>query len=290
MPSTDSTRTPRTFGVEFEVTANVTREEMARLMQAAGLTARVASYSGNAYDVWQIKTDASLSGRNAMEIVSPTLDWYNTAEVARQFAALAHAFQRGGVRVNDSCGGHVHLYVGDLTGPQVAALVARYVNRQRSFIDPLAGRMPGRWAQPVTRADGRDWGAYIDNGNRTQVGYFDRYRTINPQHYPSRGTFEFRQGTGRDSAEVMLGWVGVLVALVEAARTEADVTVPNGSAVETHLAALVAAGLLAPHLARWVRGDLSVETLTDIAGDVQAEAVATVREALPNLFRLQGLR
>lgn len=289
MPSTDSTRTPRTFGVEFEVTADVTREAMARLMVSAGLAARVASYSGNAYDVWQIKTDGSLSGRNAMEIVSPTLDWHDTAEVQRQFAALAYCFQRGGVRVNPSCGGHVHLYVGDLTGPQITALVSRYVNRQRSLINPLAGREPNNWARPVGHDDARAWGHNITTGDTYRVTG-DRYRTINPNHYASRGTFEFRQGTGRDSAETMLGWVGVLVALVEAARTDADVTVPNGSPVETHLAALVAADLLAPHLARWVRGDLSAETLTDLAGEVQAEAIAAVRDALPNLFRLQGLR
>lgn len=290
MPSTDTTPRPsRTFGVEFEVTANVGREAMARAMNEAGLRAVVAGYHGNQYDAWQVKTDGSLTGRNAMEIVSPVLDFNDTDAVLVQFSTLAEVFTRTGVSVNASCGGHVHLYVGDLTGPQITALVTRYVNRQRSMIDPLAGRAPGRWCYAIDRADGRAWGQAIESGAAWQVNG-DRYRVINPNHYASRGTFEFRQGTGRSNPAAMLGWVGVLVALVEAARTEADVTVPNGSPVETHLAALVEADLLAPHLARWVRGDMSTETLSDLAAPMRAQAVQTVRDALPNLFALQGLR
>lgn len=287
MPTTYTPATSRTFGVEFEVDASRCRNhsDVVRHLRAAGLDATIAGCRDTAYTVWQVKQDVSVHGTCPVEIVSPVLDWADPAAVTDAFARLARAFEAMGVRVNDSCGGHVHMYVRDLTGPQIGALVRRYANRQRT-IDLLAGRGPNRYCRAVPRGDADAYAAMVET--RCFPGY-DRYVTINPAHYATRGTLEFRQGAGRATPEAMLGWVGFLVGLVEAARTDADITVPNGSPVETHLTAMVEADLLAPHLARWVAGDMSTETLADLASEAVNQATDAVRAALPNLFRLQGL-
>ena len=274
----------RTFGAEFEIVAPVSMERMRDIMARHGLPVVLAQYSGREYSRWQIKPDCSISGYGtSMEIVSPVLTW---PEAQNQFARLEAAFAEvGGVRVNESCGGHVHVHMGGLDAAQVATVVDTYLNRQRLHT-LLAGRAPAGYASALPRRIGRDW---LRDWQQGRNPYYNRGSVINPGHYLSRGTLEFRQGAGRTSPAVMLAWIGVLLALVEGVATDTLPRLRHGSTSDDYLASLVAADLIAPGVAEWMRGNVTATTLTERYYPTHAQAASTVRDSLPNLFRLQGI-
>ena len=274
----------RTFGAEFEIVAPVAMARMRDVMERHGLRVVLAQYTGRQYDAWQIKPDCSVSGSGtAMEIVSPILTW---PEAQDQFARLEAAFAEvGGVRVNASCGGHVHIHMGGLDASQVATVVDTYLNRQRLH-SLLAGRTPGGYASALARHTGRDW---LQSWEQGRSPYYNRGSVINPGHYLSRGTLEFRQGAGRTSPAVMLAWIGVLLALVDGVATDTLPRLRHGSTMDDYLTSLVAADLIAPGVAEWMRGNVTATTLTERYYTARAQAANTVRTALPNLFRLQGI-
>lgn len=274
----------RTFGVEFEVTAPMSRHQVVEAMRRHGLDAVIANYRGDAYHLWQVKEDGSLhapGGRAPMEIVAPAMDWHDTAAVSNAYARLAAVFTECDIRVNASCGGHVHLSMRDLTADQVGEVVDTYTRRQRIHSD-LARREPGQWCHRLDGLDGYRW---AQRWNAGDPAYSDRYRTINPAHYITRGTLEFRQAAGFDNVEQALGWVGYLVAMVEAIGAGTLPLIRHGSSADDALARMTTAGLLAPHLADWLRGRTSTTTLADAYQAAASEA----RLAFSQLFDVQGL-
>ena len=287
----------RTFGIELELSSPISKAQLRARLRRAGVNVRTASWNGNDYHVWQLKDDSSIepeydyydsdNNHTAIEVVSPVLDWSRPDHMA-QVRAVVQVLNEVGCTVNESCGYHVHVNVGDLDGPALADFVSRFCRRQRSLFDHLLAedRRDGRWARHITSGE-RD--ALVRYANQSDASMFtrtcDRYVTMNTNHYARRGTVEFRAHEGTLDIKVILSWLGVIVAHVEAARRNVDIAVPNGSTVDVFLARLVEADLLAPALKAWALGDMTPDDLT-IESLVARVSLAT---EFDRLLALQGV-
>lgn len=120
-----------TYGVEMEcyVPASIGQDGVTRALRGLGVNARTSGYGGRDYTVWQVKTDGSLHsaprGYTGIEIVSPVLTWGDDESV-RQLRVVSEYLKSIDAKVNASCGGHAHVYVGHLTADGLANLVENY--------------------------------------------------------------------------------------------------------------------------------------------------------------------
>ena len=106
----------RSFGVEIECIGTCNNDQAAVFLSAAGLPATQASYSGSEYNKWQLKNDGSIQrqrGYVGFEIVSPKLR--GAAGYQQLKTALQCLKAQADIRVNKSCGVHVHINVKDVS-------------------------------------------------------------------------------------------------------------------------------------------------------------------------------
>ena len=95
----------RKFGIEIEA-YNCSRERLARELREAGIEVTVEGYNHTTCPYWKLVTDSSLNGNNTFELVSPIL----VGEVSlRELEKVCWVLELCGVKVNDSCGLHVHI-------------------------------------------------------------------------------------------------------------------------------------------------------------------------------------
>jgi hypothetical protein len=107
------------FGAEFEMfipnpTGSWTLSTIADFLTDKGVSALAANYHGENYDKWQIKSDRSIAPGSAsqqknafaFEIVSPILKGEIGLETIKRVLQIV---KNMGVKVNKSCGFHVHI-------------------------------------------------------------------------------------------------------------------------------------------------------------------------------------
>ena len=82
--------TNRTYGVEFEG-YGIPMDTLVSKLRHVGINARLASYSGSDYSVWQVKPDGSISGRYGFEVVSPVLQGTDGLEQVKKVEGLKSA-------------------------------------------------------------------------------------------------------------------------------------------------------------------------------------------------------
>ena len=201
---------------------------------------------------------------------------------------VLHVLNEQGAEVNESTGLHVHVFLGDLDGPALADFVRLFCRRQRSLFDRLVdeSRVDGRWAARITNTERDALVRYALADDRASFSRcLDRYVTMNTKWFYERGTVEFRQHEGAMNIKDILGWVGVLIGHVEAARRNVDITVPNGSDPEAFLSRMVEADLLAPALKAWALGDHTPDDLALIALEVRSQAASL----FSRLLTVQGV-
>ena len=102
----------RNFGVEIEA-YNCTRERLARELRAAGISVQVEGYNHTDHaDHWKLVTDSSLHGNNTFELVSPIL--HGEAGID-ELEKVCWVLELCDVKVNDTCGLHIHMDAHDFT-------------------------------------------------------------------------------------------------------------------------------------------------------------------------------
>ena len=284
-----------TYGVEMEcyVPFNDPQRRVADDLRRLGINAVVAGYSGRDYNVWQIKTDGSLNSRPAgnysgIEVVSPVLR-FNNAEDDAQLCTVSEYLVTIGAKVNSSCGGHVHMYVGHLTADQLAELILSY-DRHQSAIDEMisvarqAGRGGTGYARPMR--DAQRAAAYARAGNWSDMAYVlgGHSSNVNGDHYAQRGTFEFRQRQASVNHYKIAGWVAFLAGLVAAAE-QGVVLGDSSDSLTTVMTAMAVADLIAPTLCGWARGQVPTVQVIDAMRIAQVQATARVSR----LLTLQGV-
>jgi len=236
-------RTNRPFGIEIEALAS-TVDRMVESVRAAGVPVMRETYNHATRPHWKIVSDASVSGPGfeGFELVSPPTN--DLDEVARVCSGLAHA----DVRVNRTCGLHVHFDARDLLPAQWARLIklwVRYEDAIDSVMPPSRRASANRYCKSVRervarharttrgRVDGsvEELFSVIDASSATRDtigrGLFesDRYYKVNFQSWWKHGTIEFRQHSGTCSGTKIVTWIRLVEAVLAFAASSQAIPV-----------------------------------------------------------------
>jgi hypothetical protein len=213
----------RKFGIELEIIGGDHRPSaIARALTDAGIDCRFEGYNHETRSTWKIVSDASLSGVNACELVSPPL--FGRAgfdQVTKVCAVLATL----GVTVNSSCGFHCHIDAVGATLDQLKNITKMWAKYEAPALSCLPGsRRRSNWAAPLfSNMNQADAFKKVEQAAPTgatpyqfiqRLTYGGRYYTMNLQAWVRQGTIEFRSHGGTTEAEKILNWVRLCLRIV----------------------------------------------------------------------------
>lgn len=212
----DQAKVPQTLkryvGIEIECFVKVARERLAELILDAGLAENVSLVS-----------DSSLSdnprGRPTSIEVRVLATEATMADVVGRMSALL-ASEEVGAAVNKSCGLHVHLDC--RKGEWYSPKADRYLtfpagaerDRKRVYSNLVASLPLLVQMQPLSRRNNTF--CKINKRRQLPTNPDDRYMAINPCSLSKHGTIEVRLSAGSVEGEKIVGWVKLLLAIVEA--------------------------------------------------------------------------
>lgn len=206
----------RNFGVEIEA-YNCTRERLARELRAAGISVQVEGYNHTDHaDHWKLVTDSSLHGNNTFELVSPIL--HGEAGID-ELEKVCWVLELCDVKVNDTCGLHIHMDAHDFTMDTWRNLAVTY-KRLEPVIDAFMPRsrrdnhyckgLSGISETAIRRAQ------TITDLRRAFRN--DRYHKVNLEAYARHCTVEFRQHGGSTNFTKMSAWIHFLEKMITFAQ------------------------------------------------------------------------
>ena len=207
----------RKFGVEIEA-FNIDRHDLARALRQAGITVEAESYNHNTRPHWKIVTDASLSGTQTFELVSPILE--GQAGLT-ELETVCRVLKAKRALINRSCGLHVHFDAEQISLSQTKNLLFNYAGYESiidSFMPNSRRGSSNTFCQSLTHLTGRIDGA-SSMQTLTNSVMTNRYFKVNLQSYSRHKTIEFRQHSGTVEFEKISNWVLFLHNLVEYSRT-----------------------------------------------------------------------
>lgn len=205
----------RRFGVEIEA-YNCTREKLAKELREAGINVAVEGYNHNTAPHWKLVTDSSLQGNHTFELVSPILQGESGL---RELQKVCWVLEYCDVKVNDSCGLHIHIDAVNFTMATWKNLAITYKNIE-TVIDafmPLSRRentyckklrdIPERKILSATTLT--DLRAAFNN---------HRYYKLNFESYSRHNTVEFRQHSGTTNFTKMENWIRFIANMITFAQ------------------------------------------------------------------------
>ena len=206
----------RNFGVEIEA-YNCTRERLARELRAAGISVQVEGYNHTDHaDHWKLVTDSSLHGNNTFELVSPIL--HGEAGID-ELEKVCWVLELCDVKVNDTCGLHIHMDAHDFTMDTWRNLAVTY-KRLEPVIDAFmpGSRRNNRYCKSLSGiSETAIRGAQTINDLR-RVFHSDRYHKVNLEAYARHCTVEFRQHGGSTNFTKMSAWIHFLEKMITFAQ------------------------------------------------------------------------
>lgn len=217
----------RRFGIEIEA-YNCSRDRLARELSEAGINVTVERYNHDTREHWKLVRDGSLTGSETFELVSPILEGENGL---RELEKVCWVLDLCNVKVNDSCGLHVHMDAADFTMNTWKNLALSYKNIE-NVIDAFMpnSRRDNYYCKSLSSISNR---RILEAGtiNELQAAFGnDRYHKVNLQAYSRHRTVEFRQHSGSTNFTKMSNWVlflGRMITFAQQAKVEAGTTLQN---------------------------------------------------------------
>lgn len=205
------------FGIEIEA-YNCRMSRLAQELREAGIRVAVEGYNHTTRDHWKLVTDGSLQGNDTFELVSPIL----AGEAGlKELEKVCWVLDLCNVKVNDSCGLHVHLDAADFNMNTWRNLALSYKHLE-NLIDAF---MPGtrrnnRYCKSLSHvSDERIKSAGTIDSLR-DVFNRDRYHKVNFEAYARHKTVEFRQHSGTTNFTKMENWILFLNGLITFAKQD----------------------------------------------------------------------
>lgn len=206
----------RKFGIEIEA-YNCTREKLASELRAAGIDVAVEGYNHTTRNHWKLVTDASLTGNNTFELVSPVLE----GEAGlKELEKVCWVLEFCDVKVNDSCGLHIHMDAADFDLQTWKNLALSYKHLER-VIDSFMpqSRRQNYYCKGLSSISAADIQA-AQSINDLQAAFGNnRYRKVNLEAYARHRTVEFRQHSGTTNFTKMENWIRFLNGLITFAKS-----------------------------------------------------------------------
>ncbi|MCC8153997.1 MAG: amidoligase family protein [Tannerellaceae bacterium] len=223
VPSTPSTPIidytfTRKFGVEIEA-YNCLQSTVIRALREEGIEVRSESYNHTTRPHWKIVSDSSLRGNRTFELVSPILEGEAGLKELKKVCIILEA---QGVKVNSSCGLHIHFDAANFALQTWKNVALTYKNIE-SVIDSFmpSSRRDNRYCRALRAVSTQK----IQNATsiqQLQASAFsnDRYYKINTMSYNRHKTIEFRQHAGSVNHEKITNWILFLNGLVTFAEQQ----------------------------------------------------------------------
>lgn len=206
-----------TFGVEIEC-YNAYRNYLERTFTEGNVAYRFEGYNHTDSKVhYRFVSDASLTGNNTIECVSPVLK--GSKKGFDSLKACCKALNDAGAKVNKSCGLHVHIGAANLTGEQYVNVFRNYQMLEAiidTFMAESRRASNSRWCKSVRSINFVNCSSPMDV---RMAMYDDRYHKVNPCSYTRHKTIEFRQHQGSTDFEKISNWVSFCAKLVKFSKT-----------------------------------------------------------------------
>jgi hypothetical protein len=206
----------RTFGVEIEVIGLDRATFISKLHADEGMEIIDTGYNHEVYETWKITTDSSIephlaeNGFYSAEIVSPIL---RGSAGLREVRAICRVLTQLGVKVNSSCGLHVHVGIDDLRFQQLKNIGLLYVKNQLAIDSVLPPSRRSVYDNQYCRK------IYLDDifdsteDNEGLDSIRGGYGVLNfDTGYP---TLEFRQHSGSTDAQKIISWIKFCLCMVQ---------------------------------------------------------------------------
>lgn len=198
---------PRKIGVEIEFSCQ--RNPLVAIgavLTGRGESVKVdSSYHASDGSKWDLKTDSSCG----YEIATPAISNYSELVNA---ARVTELISENGGSVNDRCGLHVHVDMGNIT-PEKFELIMRFMARYESAFFLMAGS--ARQTNSFCRKLSDQVGFVKQDPSRFRSAWRDKYCWLNGSHLRGIGTLEFRLMESTLDSAAIVGWVMFLLHAVE---------------------------------------------------------------------------
>lgn len=211
----------QTFGVELEFGSKLSGSEINRKLKNLGLSVqgdgRVYSGHGRSitYDVWNVTYDMSIhvdGFDKQIEIVSPILSGKSgMRDLCKVMEMLRGLEREGQVKVNKSCGTHVHFGKSRINGYNEwqGMEFFKFYALNETLLDSVL---------PMSRRNNNYSKTLVGNGinefDYTAMNC-DRYLKVNMTLIRSRGTIEVRSHNGTVSFEKLGNWILMMTAMLK---------------------------------------------------------------------------
>jgi len=210
----------RTFGIELEV-YGANRSRIVTEMRRLGIEVESESYNHNTRNHWKIISDASISGADGNEIVSPVLSGVDGIE---QVKKVCLALNRAGAKINTSCGFHVHFGANDLNVQNFRNLFQSYLELENKIDEIMPESRRGSrntYCKSLASIASSKSAALTKIKNAQTINdmsnafNLSRYFKLNIQSFQRHGTVEFRHHSGTTQFSKVKNWILICARLIE---------------------------------------------------------------------------
>lgn len=206
----------RKFGIEIEA-HGCPKAELARALRQAGIEANCEGYNHRTPAAWKITSDSSLRGDNTFELVSPILQGEDGLE---QLKTVCRVLKEKRVKINKSCGLHVHLDARGLDLNTWKNIYKNYIKFEPvidKFMPASRRANNNRYCHSLIK---ENYETKINESGSLQeieraITGRDRYYKLNTQAYWRHNTVEFRQHAGTIEFEKISNWILFCARFVE---------------------------------------------------------------------------
>ena len=225
-------------GVEIEVIPQngVSKSQILASIRESGISINDAGYTHSIMSSWKAVSDSSLT-YGGFELVSPPMK--GARNIENQITTICEAI-KGLVKVDRSCGVHVHFEVLDkyhfrrrvntrTTSGKIQALKNKPAKkftanllRNYAYFQPVIDSLvsPSRRGNTycnyipdgarMTREEIKSFSENKDNYAHLIYGMSGRYQVINLSSLETYGTVEYRQHNGSTNARKILNWIKLM--------------------------------------------------------------------------------
>lgn len=185
---------------------------------------------------WIDKDDCSIDGQYSLELVSPPLEF--NKENLKQVEHVMKLLREAGGQVNNTCGFHVHIDLGDAIADCHAGTLFDTLTKRYRDLEPFTDTLV-----PLSRRQSRNTFCHsmeqfslpsrvlnnqtLSLEGRNDLSYIQRYQKINISAFIVHGTVEIRHFAGTLNGTKATSWIRFCHAFVSAAKRHSRLVNPR---------------------------------------------------------------